>query len=299
MVFFSAAILLSGCEKGTENINESESGLGMEQISFTVVNPISADVITKVDDVTTSTVEANGFRAAATKVVGSAVTDVWHNVLFSKSGTQYVGGKYWPIVNPGYSFYATNSDVTMTMGSSGAVLSGITADKDVICAYLPSASVTYKVSNALSFEHIFARVTSVTVAAVTGYTISDVTISLVPKTTGTYTIAAGAEHSDGTGWSSTSGSATVNVYRNAGSPGIGDQSNNVYLIPGSYNLTASWTATRGEYVQSFSKTVSVNIVGGKRNTISTTLGGNATELVFTVNVAEWGDNALNPSFPAS
>lgn len=299
MVFFSVAILLSGCEKGTENINESESGFGMEQISFTVVNPISADVITKVDDVTTSTVEANGFRAAATKVVGSAVTDVWHNVLFSKSGTQYVGGKYWPIVNPGYSFYATNSDVTMTMGSSGAVLSGITADKDVICAYLPSASVTYKVSNALSFEHIFARVTSVTVASVTGYTISDVTISLVPKTTGTYTIAAGAGHSDGTGWSSASGSTPVNVYRNAGNPGIGNQSNNVYLIPGSYNLTATWTATRGDYVQNYSKTVSVDIVGGKRNTISTSLGGNATELVFTIEVADWDDNALEPTFPVS
>ena len=77
----------------------------------------------------------------------------------------------------------------MTMTSSGAVLSGITADKDVICAYLPSASVNYKNSNLLLFEHIFARVTSVTVTAATGYTISDVTISFVPKTTGTYNIS--------------------------------------------------------------------------------------------------------------
>ena len=130
-------------------------------------------------------------------------------------------------------------------------------------------------------------------SAATGYTLSGVSITLVPKTGGTYNLFSGAGKTDGTGWSSVSnGSATGIANATAGT-----KANDIYLVPGTYELTASWTATKGDYTQTFTdKKKTVAIVGGKVNKLSTTLGGSADEIEFSVTVNPWGENTIPVSF---
>ena len=259
------------------------------EVVFRAAGPVfNADVATKatVENQTTLT----SFNvAAATGIAGSSGAQVWNGV-FSKDGSLFKGGKYWPSTNPTYHFYASNAAVTVS--ASGATVAATNA-KDVVCAYLPASQVGYKTTNSLAFEHVFARIGDVTVSAASGYTLSGVSITLVPKTGGTYNLFSGAGTTDGTGWSATTnGTATGIANATAGT-----KSNDIYLVPGQYELTATWTATSGDYTQTFSnKKKTVSIVGGKVNKISTTLGGEASEIEFTITVAEWGENTIPVTF---
>ena len=250
---------------------------------------ISASVETKATAVTS----LSSFYASATTGSAGSESSVWNSVTFTKDGatTDYKGDKWWPNSNPNYHFFASNASITFAAAGSTVAA---TNDTDVICAYM--ASPSYKTKNTLTFEHIFARLGDVEVSAASGYTISGVSISITPKTGGTYNIRTGAGQTDGTGWSGlTTGSATG--IANA-TPGT--KSNDIYLVPGTYTLTASWTATRGLYTETISnKTVDVALTGGKVNKITTTLGGNAEEVVFGVSINPWGAATSAVEFPTT
>lgn len=73
----------------------------------------------------------------------------------------------------------------------------------------------------------------------------------------------------------------------------GTTANDLFLIPGTYTLTAAWTAEKGSYSQSFSgATCEVTVQKGKVNTIAATLGGDATEIGLTVAVRGWDNNTV-------
>lgn len=247
---------------------------------------IDAEVQTKATAVTESDLSTNGFMASC--VSGSVGSDsaVWNNIAFSKSGSYWKGGKYWPASNVSYRFYAVYpKSYTMTAAAAGATIAASNAH-DIVCAYASSA--TYKSANTLTFNHIFARLGSVTVNQGSGYTISSITISITPNTGGTYNLRTGAGKTDGTGWSNLiAGSATTIANK------TGSNSNDIYLVPGSYTLTASWTAANSPYSKSFSgKTVIVNLVAGKTNNIICTLTGDGTEIELGVSLTAWGTNAV-------
>ena len=245
-----------------------------------------AEVSTKATATTDSDLNTNGFRASC--VTGSAGSDaaVWNNIDFAKSGTYWKGGKYWPTSDPSYRFYAVYpKSYSMTAAAAGATITASNAH-DIVCAY--ASSSTYKSANTLTFNHIFARLGSVTVSQGSPYTISAITISITPKTGGTYNLRTGAGQTNGTGWSSTTtGSATTIA------SATGSNSNDIYLVPGTYTLTASWTATNSPYTKTFSgKTVDVALVGGKTNNITCTLTGDGTELQFGVSLTAWSANSV-------
>lgn len=283
----AALALFASCNKGEAPVAAVEAA--SQEVVFLAAGPaFEADVMTKVDAETASTLSSFNV-IAATGTAGSSDASVW-NAAFTKSGSLYKGGKYWPSSNPSYHFYASN--MALTAAATGATVAAANT-KDVVCAYLPATEVGYKSPNSLSFEHVFARIGDVTVSAATGYTLSNVSITLVPKTGGTYNLFTGAGKTDGTGWSATAnGSATAIANATAGT-----KSNDLYLVPGQYELTATWTATNGNYTQTFSnKKKTVSIVGGKVNKISTTLGGQAEEIEFNITVADWGENTIPVSF---
>lgn len=221
-------------------------------------------------------------------MTGAAGSDsaVWSNIAFSKNGTYWKGGKYWPTSNPSYRFYAVYPKTyTMTAAAGGATIAA-TNENDIVCAY--ASSSTYKTANTLTFNHIFARLGSVTVNQGSPYSISSITISITPKTGGTYNLYTGAGNTDGTGWSSlTDGSATTIASK------TGSNSNDIYLVPGTYTLTASWKATNSPYTKTFTgKTVDVALVAGKTNNITCTLTGDGTELQLGVSLTAWSANAV-------
>ena len=232
------------------------------------------------------------FNVSAVTGSAGSETAVWTNVAFSGNNDDgfkaAAPGKWWPAADASYRFYAANS--ALTFAASGATVAA-TNTTDIVCAYM--ASPAYKAKNTLSFEHIFARLGQVTVSAASGYTISGVSIKITPKTGGTYNLRTGAGKTDGTGWSGlTTGSETV-----IGNT-VGNTANDIYLVPGTYTLTASWTATKGDYTENIENmTCDICLVAGKINKISTTLSGNAKEIVFNVNIAPWTDNNQVVEFP--
>lgn len=287
-----AAALLAGCNHGSLQGPEGEAP---GRISFYAGGPaVSAEVSTKASVVTATDLESNGFKVSC--VAANEASPVWANTLFTKTGgnAYWNEDKWWPLVDGSYRFYAVYpTSYEMTHAAGGPTIAASNAH-DIIAAY--AASPTYKATNTLSFEHIFARLGSVTVSEVDGYTISGVTISIVPKVSGTYNLLSGAGQTDGTGWSATSDGAAATI-ANA----VGANSNDIYLVPGTYTLTASWTATKGEYTQSFSgMTVDVALVGGKTNNITAGLTGDATEIRFDVSVTPWVSQSVDAgTFPVN
>ena len=206
----------------------------------------------------------------------SSETAVWTNVPFTLSGGYYSGGKYWPVTDAGYNYWASNAP--LSFASTGAKVTAATTS-DVIVAHLPKTEVHYKLPNELVFEHVFARVGQVTVSAEDGYTISDVQISFTPKVSGTYDIAADS-------WSGTANGSVTKV-----ADAVGVNANDVYTVPGEYTVTAQWKAlSSGSSVpQSYTgKTTTLNFVRGKINKFAAVLGG---EMVFSYELATWGSES--------
>jgi len=279
--------IFTGCNKtdspGVEQNDEIVFRVGGAAASATVETKATAVSVTDLNV---------GFKVSCVKGSAGADTEVWSNRSFTKDGDVWKGGSWWPLTDESYRFYAVYpSTYTMTYAAGGPTISASTTH-DIVAAY--ASAPTYKSSNTLSFDHIFARVKNMTVTATGGYTISNVTINITPKVSGTYNLYAGAGHADGTGWSSTATGSAVNLANATAAAGGTTKTNDLYLVPGTYTLTASWRAEKDQYTEDFENmTVDVALVAGKTNNVSVNLTGNGTEIVLTVSVTDWSDNAVD------
>ena len=248
-----------------------------EEIVFGADAHIIAD--TKATSGTTETTSLTSFYVSAVTGSAGSESSAFASTQFTQipgsNPAAYKGQRNWPASDQSYKFYASN--VPLTFAAGGTTVSA-TNTTDVVCAYLTDG--TYKTKNTLTFDHIFARLGRVDVAAEAGYTVSDISIRMTPKTGGTYNLRTGAGQTDGTGWSSvTTGSSTVVANK------TGANANDVYLVPGSYTLTATWTATQsGSSVTYTNKEVDIVIVGGKTNVVSVVLGG---EIILGIDLEEY------------
>lgn len=259
-----------------------------DEIVFTASDAMSAEVTTKAASPVNS-LQSTGFYASAT--TGSDSESVlWNNAPFVYDSGQYTGGKYWPLTNNGIHFYASNKAITFN--ESGCSVEGISAKtNDVVCAYL--SNPTWKVRNELTFEHVFSRVGTVTAYGPTGYTVTSFSIRFTPYIEGNYNIKTGQ-------WSNLttdSSSATKTIATAISS----ENSNDLWIIPGTYTLTASYTLSKGSgagsYTESITKTAEVTLEAGKINNIQTTLpSGNATDIAFDVTVTPWSNNSITAEF---
>lgn len=225
----------------------------------------------------------NSFYVTATTGSAGSESMVFQNAGFNLDGSDFVGQVFWPASDPGYHFYACNAPMEFRTGGTCVWADAAT---DVVYSYL--ASPTFRKKNTLTFKHAFALLDAVNVVAKTGYTISDVKISFTPKEGGTFDLREGYGMTDGTGWSEAVDGVSTQI-----ASAVGTNSNTIFTVPGSYVLTASWTASlNGTDYQgdTFKEMASeVTLVGGKRNVLTVTLGGNPQEIVFTVTVLPWDD----------
>ena len=240
----------------------------------------------RVDTKTTPVTALNTFKVLCTKGTSGNETSVWY-VDVTKSSNNYLTNQFWPNTDQTYHFYASNAD--MGYQQSGGYIKPANMDTDVVAAY--KGSPTYKATNNLSFEHIFARVGTVRINAPTGYQVTNLNVSITPKVAdGNVTIYTMATRtwSGGANGSATSISNTANM----------DISNDLWLLPGTYELTATYTMSRGEWVQSgITKAANVTLQMGKINNITATLpAGDASEIVFTVSVTEWAPQSVTATF---
>ena len=265
ILIVSVSILLVGCAKA--GLPDGEPGgiitLGVAE------GDAELSVATKADAVTSM----SSFYASATTGTTSQ-SSVFTSTSFTDPDAdgKYTGGKVWPASSVTYNFYGSN--VPLTFNSAGTTVSASNGT-DVICAY--SEGATYNAVCPMTFNHIFARLANVTVSANTGYTISGVSFTITPKTGGTYNLRTGE-------WSGvTTGSATS--IANA-TPGT--KSNDIYLVPGTYTVTMSWTAVKDVYSKTVTDhTKDVTLTAGKRNNISVVLSGDAADIQMGVTVTGW------------
>lgn len=271
----AALLSLISCVKDTEQAVQ-------EEIVFTAADSFSAEVTTKATAITS----INQFNAIATTGTSGSESLLWNNKVFSKvaNDTKYTSTDvYWPGTQQSVHFYATNLTPEF---SGGDVTIAANTNTDVLCAYLENP--TWRAVNQLTFNHVLARLGQCTITEPDGYTGSNLSITLIPKTSGTYNLRTDS-------WSATNPAASdVTITTSFNGEG---SINDIYLIPGRYTVTANYTLTKGTYTQSFTKTASVNLAKGCINQISATLpAGNASEIQFTVEVANWTDHAITANF---
>lgn len=289
------ALALAGCHPAALDPADSSG-----RITFRVGRaPIGLMAETKAEAVDDDNLTSDGFMVSCVDGNPGEDGEVWSNVTFTRSGNVWQSDKWWPQDDGAYRFYAVYpSGYTLTHAGDGASIEA-SNEHDIVAAY--AGDPVFRSVNTLPFSHIFARLKTVTVTASDGYTISDVTIRITPKVSGTYNLFAGAGHTDGTGWSDTvEADSPVSIASSTFSGGVSTQDNDLYLVPGTYALTASWTASKGVYTESFENmTVEVDLAAGKTNNISAYLTGNAEDVGFNTRVTAWGDNAVTAgTFPA-
>ena len=272
------AALFAGCRKDDRTPVVTDG-----RILFSA-DILDVNVGTRASVVTSSSLDASGIYVSATRGSAGSETSLWTSTAFTKTGSYFDGGRYWDESNPGYHFYSANTPLTFSAAGTTVSASNTT---DVVCEYL--ASPTFKGVNTLSFDHIFARIGNVTVSAADGYTITNVHMSITPYTGGTYNLRTGSGQSDGTGWSAlVSGSATELANTTPST-----KSNDLYLVPGTYDISVTWTATKGAYTIDAEKTFSdVAVEGGKVNAVTVSLKGDASSVELGVTVTPWTGNAV-------
>lgn len=203
---------------------------------------------------------------------------VFQNQLFFWNGYNFLGEQDWPSQGPQYRFYA--SSVPTEFRSGGTVL-WADGTSDVVCAY--SGNPTWGAINVMSFAHIFGCIGTVSLSAEPGWSISAVSVTIEAVTGGTYDIRSGDGHTDRTGWSElvTESGYAINP------PAPGTRSLNAYLVPGTYQVTASWTATAGAVSQSYEDlSARITVRAGESVDVLITLGG---RLAFTTTAREWNE----------
>lgn len=260
------------CQKESCTDRQSEEG---REIVFNLCGEgIDFDVQTRATEVTSvSTV----YWEALNNSSGTVVHEV---SSYSVSSGKVSTGKYWPYESVSYLYRVANVPFTTSTGEISA-----TNDTDIVIGDYSNVSYDAYSSCNITLGHIFARTGTLTLNAKDDYIISDVSWTIKSYgrdsgTAGTYTF--------GKGWGS---SATTSLTEQAIT-----SSSDLYLIPGSYTLTATYTLTKGLYTHTFTKSAEVSLTMGCVNSITGTVSGNASEISFSVSVKAWESKTLTPTF---
>ena len=190
------------------------------------------------------------------------------------SSSQLATGFYQTLSPTTYIHYVGNASFTaggaMTVANNGT---------DIIVGKSSSSSATPSVV----LNHIFARTGTFTCNTQSGYTISNVSWTIMSS--GSVTGTAGTYDMASQSWTSRS-SALAETAVSSGS--------DLFLLPGQYTVKVTYTLTKGDYVATFTKSGAVTLVAGKVNNIScTAVGGNATEIVIACSLTAWGTQSVS------
>ena len=273
-----AGLAIVSCQKEAADVNINA------QLSKEIVFKANATKATAVTALTT-------FNVLATK--GATETSQEFNIAFNKVGetTTYTGAtpQYWITPDPTYHFYASNAAITYAAQASTVVVTDNATD--VVCA--KALAPTYLSSNTLTFDHIFARIGTITINTQTGYELSDVSATVKYATSGTWNLYTDK-------WSAHAAEAATPVAAFSGNTAAQTSTNDVYVVPatsytaaGTNQLSVTYTLTKGAYTITQTKTANLPLQIGKINNITATVdGGDASEIEFIITVNPWTANDM-------
>ena len=250
-----------------------------EPDSKEIVIAVESDVVgTEVSTKTTAIASLPSTLYWGATTGSGSETAKWSSASASVSTSKISTGKYQTASPTTYNYYLSN--LSMSVGANTTVTAtGGTSGTDVICGRASSNSATPSVT----LGHIFARTGSLTINVPSGYTVTSVTWQIVKSgantgTSGTYNLRTGS-------WSSCSGLAS-----NTSITGSSD----IYVVPGIYTITCSFTLTKGSFTKSYTETANVTLVAGKINNITaTTTTDEAVQVSFAVSISAWSDSQTN------
>lgn len=271
----AVAVLCTSCRK--DELKSAPSA--KEQIVLSLSDgSIDMSVSTKAAEITSL---PSSLYLARTSGTWKSETSVEAPASFTVTGSEIATG--WYQTNPvtAYNYYVAN--VAMAFAAGGSILFANNAT-DVIAGCTQGADDSSAPS--VTLDHVFARTATLTCNTQEGYTVSDVTWKIASKaggtggTAGTYNIAT-KEWSDVTP--------------------LGQQAfssdSDLYLIPGAYTVTVSYTLKKDSYSESFTKSGEVTLVAGRKNSITcTAIGGSASRIELSLSLTPWGTENLNLIF---
>jgi len=268
----AATVLAMSCTKESR-YGDVDDNKGKEIRFETGV--LNAEFQTRVTAVTLDNI--GSFQVMTTTGSEGTETLVW-SVIATKdesasSGNVYQTGKYWPDSDPSYHFYASNESISL---ESGVPVLSADGSTDVVAAITRSS--TYLSTNTLNFSHIYSRVGTVSVSSKNGYDVSGISVSLLNTATG------GKYNLSSYSWDEKN-SSTVSLQ-------VG--SNDVYVVPGTYTISVTYTFTKGDYSHEFTSTGDVIFLSNKICNLAISLTGDpAVPVSFNVTMTEWATKNIS------
>lgn len=268
LIAFSA-LSFAACKKqqplDNSPVSTEEIVLGLKDFEATVDTKATA----------VTSIPSSLYWGASTGSLGSE-TAKWSAASASVSTNSISTGKYQTLSPTTYNYFVANQTFSVSTSCTMTVANNNT---DVICGKVSSSSTTPSVT----LNHIFARTGSFTLNTQTGYSLSNVSWSIVSK--GSVTGTAGTYNLSSDTWTSRSAALASSAVTS---------SSDLYLLPGEYTITCNYTLTKGDWTNTFSKTADITLVKGKVNNVTATaIGGNASEIVIGLSLTAWGSNAID------
>lgn len=271
MIFVSMSVLPS-CQKNLAG----EIGTGPEIVLDLDGSGLDIAVGTKATAITT--IPSSLYWCSTTGTSGTSDKQKYAPASGAVSSNKIATGKYQTATATKYNHYVSN--VQMAIATTGPTLTIADANTDVLSGVVKASSST---SPAVTLNHIFARTGTLTFNTQSGYTVSNVSWKIskaTSGTSGTYNMATDA-WTDGT----TAMAATAIT-----------SSSDMYLTPGTYTFTITYTLTKGDYTNTFTRSGTADLVKGAVNSITATAtGGAASQIQISLTLTAWGTNAATVS----
>ena len=271
---YAAPLLILGfaasCAKSVEPENQNP-----KEIMLCVGgDTIDMQVQTKTTAITS--VPSTLYYSMTTGTLGSAETSKKESASGNVGSGEIATGVYQTLSPTSYNYYVSNAAITFS--ASGSTISAANTT-DVIAGKVTSDTT----SPSVTLNHVFARTGGLTLNPQSGYILSNISWKIESSTGGTggtYNIAKNT-------WTSVTALSSTSL----------TGSSDLYLVPGDYTLSVTYTLTMGDWKQTFTKKATVTLVAGKVNNISgTASGGDASEISISVSLTEWGTNNINATF---
>ena len=273
-----AAVVFASCNKDIDTPVVPEETGG--EIVLGVGDGFEAIVDTKGTNITTVPTTLYWGATTGGNAAGSTAETVkWATASSSVSSGKINTGKYQTATPTAYTYYVANQ--TFTAGGAMTVANNNT---DILVG---RTFGTTSSTPSVALDHIFAALGTLSVTAKSGYTVSNVTWKFVSPsssatgTAGTYNVRTKA-------WSSTTALAETTVASGS----------NLYLIPGTYTVKVTFTLTKGDWTQNYTKTASVALQAGKTNNITANMTSidPASPITLNITLNAWGSVDHSPTW---
>lgn len=211
---------------------------------------------------------------AGTTGSGTAQNNKWSSTSKSVSSGKISTGYYQTVSPTAYNYYLSN--LPMSFGASGYTVSADGTSIDAIAGVAKASSST---TPSVSMGHIFARTGSIS-GSCSGYDISNLSVTIRSNSgagyKGTYYVYTGT-------WSNVTSLTSTTL----------TSSSDLYLVPGSYSITASATRSKGDYSGTVSGSTTISLAAGKIHDIEIVFTGDpAQPIIISVTLIPWSTTTV-------